>query len=70
MSSSRGSWFNVEDEDEDKKEKLEINEKVLKFRNKTCRDYGKHASIYILESAANPKKLYYKCNNKGCNFFR
>ena len=68
MSSSRGSWFDVEDEDEN--EKLEINGKVLKFRNKTCRDCGKRASVYILASAAIPKKLYYKCDNKGCNFFR
>lgn len=43
MSSSRGSWFDVEDENE----KLEINGKVLKFRNKTCRDCGKRAFIYI-----------------------
>ena len=62
MSSSRGSWFDVEDED--KNEKLEINGKVLKFRNKTCRDCGKRAPIYISESTANPKKLYYKCDNK------
>ena len=70
MSSSRGSWFNVEDENEVKKEKLEIYGKVLKFRNKTCRDYGKHASLYISESITNPKKLFFKSDNKGCNFFR
>ena len=65
MSSLRGGWFDVEDEDEDEKEKLEINGKMLKFRNKTCRDCNKCASIYISEFAANPKKLYYNCDNKG-----
>ena len=64
MSSSKGSWFDVEDEDEDKNEELEINGKVLKFRNKICRDCGKCASIYISESTANSNKLYYKCDNK------
>ena len=52
MSSLRGSWYDVEDEDEDENEneKLDINEKVLKFRNKTWRDCGKLTSVYILES--------------------
>lgn len=70
MSSQKGSWFDFKDEDIDENQKLEISGKVLKFRNKTCRDCGKHASTYILESAVIPNKLYYNCDNKGYNFFR
>lgn len=69
MSLLRDSWFDVKDEDENENQKLEINGKTLKFKNKTCIDCSKLASICFSKSATNLKKVYYKCDNKGCNFF-
>ena len=47
--------------DEDEEEKVQVNGKVIKFRNKSCIDYGERATIKVSESAANRKRLYYKC---------
>ena len=47
MSSSKGIYFDFENESRDENEKLEISRNILNFRNKTCKDYGKHATTYI-----------------------
>ena len=68
MPSSRGSSNNIFYEEEE--EKLQVNEKVIKFRNKSCTNCGEQATIKILKSAANPKRLYYKCERPSCDYFR
>ena len=68
MSSSRGSSSNVFNEEEE--EKLQVNSKVITFRNKSCIDCGEQATIKVSESVINPKRLYYKCERPGCDYFR
>ena len=68
MSSSKGSSNNFFDKY--KEEKLQVNGKVIKFRNKLCTDYGERVTIKISEYATNPKRLYYKCKRSGYDYFR
>ena len=68
MLSSKGSSRNFFDEEEE--EKLQVNDKVIKFINKSCTDCGERATIKISESVANFKRLYYKCERPGCDYFR
>ena len=68
MPSSKGSSNNIFDKEEE--EKLQVNGKVIKFRNKLCTDCGQWATIKFSESAASPKRLYYKCERSGCDYFR
>ncbi|KAH9779804.1 Integrase catalytic domain-containing protein [Citrus sinensis] len=68
MSSSRGSSNNFFYKY--KEEKLQVNGKVIKFRNKLCTDYGERVTIKISEYATNPKRLYYKCKRPCYDYFR
>ncbi|CAL5398329.1 unnamed protein product [Camellia sinensis] len=38
------------------------------FQNKKCK-CGKKEEVYISESENNSGKLYFKCENKGCDYF-
>ncbi|CAL5368278.1 unnamed protein product [Camellia sinensis] len=38
------------------------------FQNKRCK-CGKKTGMYISESEKNPRKLYFKCANKACDYF-
>ena len=67
MPSSKGSSSNLCDEDEE--ERVQVNGKVIKFRNKSCTDYGERATIKVSEYAANPKRLYYKYERPECDYF-
>lgn len=68
MPSSRGSSSNFFYEDEE--EKMQVNGKVIKFRHKSCTDCCKQAIIKAFEFAANPTRLYYKCERLGCYYFK
>ena len=59
MSSFKGSSSNLFDEN--KEGKVQVNRKVIKFKNKSCTECGERATIKVFESATNPKRLYYKC---------
>ena len=66
MLSSKGSWSGYADEDGE----LQINGKVIKFRNKFCTDCGDQVLVKISGYIPNPQRLYYKYKKKTCNLFK
>ena len=49
---------------------MQVNDKAIKFRKISCTDCGERGPIKISESAANPKRHFYKCERLGCDYFR
>lgn len=60
MLSSKGSWSGYVDEDGE----LQINGKIIKFRNKLCTNCGDEVSVKIPESIINLQRFYYKYERK------